>query len=1388
LTIDVPASSGPAATIQNLAVGDTISLIGPGFSSPTNTLSYSNFSQSYFYNVAGAQSGTMLDILAFDKVIVVPTSAVFMTDSLQHSFSLTSPIFYILANDTISGAGSGFLVTSTDASTNVTYSVVINQSSSISVTGAGVGVGVTTTNGANAAVVNAGGISSGGTGINTSSGAGSTDIVDYGNVAGAQYAIFAASTSGKLNIFQGNGTTLTSTNSYGVFARTTGGDINVTTMFGAINSGSAGILAQEQWAGSAGTGGSITVLNSAAINSGGFAINSGAAAVGPANGSAGIRAGILNGTTTTPNASIVGNVYVEDRANITAATGSGIMAFNYGSGNTTVSLGSGAQIQATAANTTASGFSQYGIFAFNYGIGSSTATTGWGTTINSGSTAINVGNQATVIAQDSGSSVTVMAQGTINSGANNNNSGSAPSGIQAGYNPGNAGVFNGNVFGDVFVSLYGDGSANGHLTAAAGDGINSYNYGVGNITVMLGSNVSIQALTAATSSTSGNAPYGIGVLNRGPGSITVATSSLDNIQSGSTGINAVNEATTIAAAAGATVAVTTGGIIHSRSLPNNSNNQPSGIAAGFLGGNSSTPNLNVNGTVIVNNAAAITADAGVGINAYNYGNGNITVNDAGGGNITSVAQGIYAHAEGAGSGDIAVNVYANASIASSASYGILAFSTNNGSISVITSAGDGINSAGAGINVVNEAVATSTNTSVVVTAAGTINSGTTLTGFNNQPSGITAGYIGGTTNPSPQNLANYNVNGEVVINNSATINAAAGYGVQGYTYGTGDVYVNNFGVSITSLGGASPPNGSGIGILAQTYGPGSVHVTTTAGTFISSGGSGIAAINKATTISPVDSTTVVPIDSEISVVANGTIHSGTIPTATIANDPPAGILAGYNPGNQNTANDNVHGKVWIDDHATIVAPTGTDGIRAVNYGTGDIAIVIESDADIMAGRYGVAGLGANNGNVSITNDGSVIGGSAALNASTTGAGTVTIDNVGFLGGLVTAYDVTFTNEHGADWQFSGASVFSGTSTLSNAGTIESTGTASLTGLSGLTNSGTIAVESGSLTINAPVTGGVAVVYSASLVLNGASDTAVSFDAGASAPSVLVLSAVAHFTGTVTGFAFGDTIDLIGISPASVSVSNSGGLHVDYSAGSFGLLGNYNPSGFSVVSDGSGGTDIIWNHQVPTFDTHQLSMTHNSDGSTTINGLLVTDADNGASSETFGVSLTTNPSLTSGSLSAINTALASGMTYSPGATPPATATVTLSISDVPGATETVNFVFNQAGTGQNIPVQGTSGNDVIFATTFQDVLTGAGGQDQFVFTPVSSGSVTHTVTDFTLGIDKLDLRQFSNVSASSLPVEAQLGNDTLITLDASDTILLKNVVATNLHASDFIMHT
>jgi Ca2+-binding RTX toxin-like protein len=86
-----------------------------------------------------------------------------------------------------------------------------------------------------------------------------------------------------------------------------------------------------------------------------------------------------------------------------------------------------------------------------------------------------------------------------------------------------------------------------------------------------------------------------------------------------------------------------------------------------------------------------------------------------------------------------------------------------------------------------------------------------------------------------------------------------------------------------------------------------------------------------------------------------------------------------------------------------------------------------------------------------------------------------------------------------------------------------------------------------------------------------------------------------------------------------------------------------------------------------------------------------------------------------------------------------------------------------------------------------MLTGGGGQDQFVFAPSSNPSVLHTITDFVEGIDKIDLCQFGNISSTSLPSETQVGNDTLITLDSNDTLLLKNVVASNLHAADFIVH-
>ena len=105
------------------------------------------------------------------------------------------------------------------------------------------------------------------------------------------------------------------------------------------------------------------------------------------------------------------------------------------------------------------------------------------------------------------------------------------------------------------------------------------------------------------------------------------------------------------------------------------------------------------------------------------------------------------------------------------------------------------------------------------------------------------------------------------------------------------------------------------------------------------------------------------------------------------------------------------------------------------------------------------------------------------------------------------------------------------------------------------------------------------------------------------------------------------------------------------------------------------------------------------GTTTVLGVQVNDSDPLSSTETFGVTPTTGatalgtsitPSASSGSLAGINSVFASGVTYPV------------------GATDIVNFVFNQAGTGPNIALQGTSGKDVIFKAELRGLTNGLPG--------------------------------------------------------------------------------
>jgi hypothetical protein len=153
------------------------------------------------------------------------------------------------------------------------------------------------------------------------------------------------------------------------------------------------------------------------------------------------------------------------------------------------------------------------------------------------------------------------------------------------------------------------------------------------------------------------------------------------------------------------------------------------------------------------------------------------------------------------------------------------------------------------------------------------------------------------------------------------------------------------------------------------------------------------------------------------------------------------------------------------------------------------------------------------------------------------------------------------------------------------------------------------------------------------------------------------------------------------------------------------------------------------------------------------------------------------------LTGINTTLGAGITYHPGSAP--TDMVTLTVADASGATDTVNFIFNVAAAPATpVTLAGTTGKDVFFGT---------GYEDKFVFAVNSSHD---TIMNFTYGVDHVDLSAVVSVASAgdattwfnqqvaASPTNAQ---DTLITVNAADTIVLHGVVATNLTPSDFILH-
>src|SRR5262249_34135534 len=105
----------------------------------------------------------------------------------------------------------------------------------------------------------------------------------------------------------------------------------------------------------------------------------------------------------------------------------------------------------------------------------------------------------------------------------------------------------------------------------------------------------------------------------------------------------------------------------------------------------------------------------------------------------------------------------------------------------------------------------------------------------------------------------------------------------------------------------------------------------------------------------------------------------------------------------------------------------------------------------------------------------------------------------------------------------------------------------------------------------------------------------------------------------------------------------------------------------------------------------------------------------------------------------------------------------------------------------VTLQGTSGKDMIYATGFNDTLTGSGGADTFVFKPFQGHD---TITDFVAGQDRVSVdlagTGFASIADRLTNHTADVAGNAVITAAEGNTITFQNVTTATLqaHQSDF----
>ncbi|WP_440642860.1 VCBS domain-containing protein [Bradyrhizobium sp. PUT101] len=215
---------------------------------------------------------------------------------------------------------------------------------------------------------------------------------------------------------------------------------------------------------------------------------------------------------------------------------------------------------------------------------------------------------------------------------------------------------------------------------------------------------------------------------------------------------------------------------------------------------------------------------------------------------------------------------------------------------------------------------------------------------------------------------------------------------------------------------------------------------------------------------------------------------------------------------------------------------------------------------------------------------------------------------------------------------------------------------------------------------------------------------------------------------------------------------------------------------TLTVDVTGANDTT---NAPVIDVAEISVTQEGD-QVFVHGISVSDADS-AVDETFTLAATADsgtsvdPASTSDTLANLNSALQTLAYTDPGQSAAATDKVVITVTDSHGATDTVNLIFNLNEQGP-VTLASTNGKDVLFGT---------GYQDQFVF---AADSNHDTILDFEHGQDHINLTAVVTTDIDSAWIAqhaAASGADTLITINATDTILLKGVA--QVQASDFIVH-